>query len=270
MSDVVKRYLIDKPTGTNVTNMTIHDAEHYTEEQREAIIAAYPEHEREARAKGIPILGSGRIFPVAEEAIKVRPFPVPPHWPRIMGIDFGVDHPTAAVWMAWDRDSDTIYVTDCYRKSEPGIAGHAMAVRARGEWVPVAWPHDGLQRDKGGSGEQLAKQYRDQGLNLLKDRATFEDGSNGVEAGLSEMLTRMQTMRFRVFAHLEDWFEEFRLYHRKDGLVVKQADDLMSATRYGMMMRRFAKTQEEAEVRIRGNKIPNITPFGVFDPVTGY
>jgi phage terminase large subunit-like protein len=270
MSDVVKRFLIDKPAGSVVTSMTIYDAEHYSDEQREAIIASYPEHEREARAKGIPILGSGRVFPVAEEAIKVRAFPIPPHWPRITGIDFGVDHPTAAAWLAWDRDSDTIYVTDTYRKSEPGIAGHAMAVRARGEWVPIAWPHDGLQRDKGGSGEQLAKQYRDQGLNLLKDKATFEDGSNGVEAGLSDMLTRMQTMRFRVFAHLEDWFEEFRLYHRKDGMVVKLTDDLMSATRYALMMRRMAKTQEESETRMRTNRPPVAPAFGVFDEVTGY
>lgn len=270
MSEVVKRYLLEKPEGTHVTNMTISDAEHYTPEQVAAIIASYPEHERDARAKGIPILGSGRVFPVAEEAIKIKAFPIPAHWPRIAAIDFGVDHPTAVVWLAWDRDTDTIYVTDCYRRSEPGIAGHAMAVRARGDWVPMAWPHDGLQRDKGGSGEQLAVQYKQQGLAMLKDRATFEDGSNGVEAGLSDMLNRMQTMRLRVFSHLEDWFEEFRLYHRKDGQVVKINDDLMSATRYAIMMKRHAKTQEEANARMsRGFAMPAVS-FGVFDPVTGY
>jgi len=270
MSQVVKRFLLEKPEGTHVTNMTISDAEHYTPEQVAAIIASYPEHERDARAKGIPILGSGRVFPVAEEAIKVKAFPIPGHWPRIAAIDFGVDHPTAVVWLAWDRDTDTIYITDCYRRSEPGIAGHAMAVRARGDWVPMAWPHDGLQRDKGGSGEQLAVQYKQQGLNMLKDRATFEDGTNGVEAGLSDMLNRMQTMRLRVFSHLEDWFEEFRLYHRKDGMVVKINDDLMSATRYAIMMRRFAKTQEEASARMsRGFAMP-VVGFGVLDPTTGY
>jgi phage terminase large subunit-like protein len=270
MSDVVKRFLLDKPAGTHVTNMTINDALHYTEEERAAIIASYPEHERDARAKGIPILGSGRVFPIAEDAIKCRAFPIPPHWARIAAIDFGVDHPTAVVWMAWDRDTDTVYVTDCYRKSEAGIAGHAMAVRSRGEWMPIAWPHDGLQRDKGGSGEQLAVQYKNQGLNMLKNRATFEDGSNGVEAGLSDMLNRMQSQRFRVFEHLEDWFEEFRLYHRKDGMVVKINDDLMSATRYALMMRRFAKTQEEAEVRIRHASMAPTVSFGVFDQSTGY
>jgi phage terminase large subunit-like protein len=269
MSDVVKRYLLDKPTGTNVTTMTIDDVEHYTPEQRAAIIASYPEHEREARAKGIPILGSGRVFPIAEEAIKCTPFPIPTHWSRICGLDFGIDHPTAAAWLAWDRDSDTVYVTDAYRVKDASIAIHAAGIRARGDWIPVAWPHDGLQRDKG-SGEQLAEQYRSQGLAMLRQRAMFEDGSNGVEAGVAEMLTRMQTMRLRVFGHLTDWFEEFRLYHRKDGLIVKDGDDLLSATRYALMMRRFAKTHEEAEARIRPGRMAPSIDFGVFDPVTGY
>ena len=269
MSEVVKRYLIEKPAGTHVTTMTIDDAEHYTPEQRAAIIASYPEHEREARAKGIPILGSGRVFPVAEDAIKVKSFPIPAHWPRIVGIDFGWGHPTAVVWMAWDRDSDTLFVTDCYRMKEASVAIHAAAIKSRGDWCPVAWPHDGLQHDKG-SGEQLAKQYKDMGVNMLPDRATFEDGSNGLEAGVAEMLTRMQTMRLRVFSHLEEWFEEFRLYHRKDGIIVKLNDDLLSATRYAMMMRRRAKTQEEAEVRMRNGRMPNVPAFGVFDPTTGY
>ena len=58
--------------------------------------------------------------------------------------------------------------------------------------------------------------------------------------GLMDMLTRMQTGRLKVFRHLNDWFEEFRLYHRKDGRVVKEGDDLISATRYAMIMLRFA------------------------------
>lgn len=270
MSEVVKRFLLEKPAGTTIVNMTIDDVEHYTPEQRAAIVASYPEHEREARTKGIPILGSGRVFPIAEEAIKVTAFPIPPHWSRIVGLDFGIDHPTAAVWLAWDRDTDTIYVTDAYRVRDASIAIHAAGIKARGDWVPVAWPHDGLQRDKG-SGEQLADQYRAQGLAMLRQRATFEDGSNGVEAGISEMLTRMQTMRFKVFAHLNDWFEEFRLYHRKDGLVVKDGDDLLSATRYALMMRRHAKTHDQAEsTRLpRAGSFPMIS-FDVLDAEVGY
>ena len=54
------------------------------------------------------------------------------------------------------------------------------------------------------------------------------------------MLDMMQTGRFKVFSHLNDWFSEYRLYHRKDGKVVKEYDDLLSATRYALMMRRSA------------------------------
>ena len=64
-----------------------------------------------------------------------------------------------------------------------------------------------------------------------------------VEAGVSEMLTRMETGRFKVFVHLNDWFEEFRLYHRKDGVIVKEFDDLLCATRYGLMDLRFAEAR---------------------------
>ena len=46
----------------------------------------------------------------------------------------------------------------------------------------------------------------------------------------------------KVFKHHNDWWEEFRLYHRKDGKVVKEGDDLMCATRYALMMLRFAQT----------------------------
>lgn len=242
MSEVVRRFLVDPTADRHDTNMTIDDALHIDPGERARIIASFPSHEREARARGIPTLGSGRIFPVAESALLVPAFAIPPHWPRIVGIDFGWDHPFACVWLAWDRDSDTLYVTDSYREREATPIVHAAAIKPRGDWLPVAWPHDGLNSEKG-SGEQLAASYRRQGLNMLHEHATFEDGSNSVEAGLMQMLERMQTGRFKVFSHLADWFEEFRLYHRKNGQVVKEADDLLSATRYGLMCLRFARTK---------------------------
>jgi len=92
--------------------MTIDDADHYTPEQRERIRASYPAHEKEARANGVPTMGSGLIFPVTDESITVAPFKIPAHWPVIIGIDFGYDHPTAATLLAWDRDLDVIYVAE--------------------------------------------------------------------------------------------------------------------------------------------------------------
>ncbi len=242
MSEVVRRFLMESGNPDRaVTQMTIDDAEHYSPEERARIIASYAPHEREARTKGVPIMGSGRIFPVPEEMIVCGAMELPEYWVRIGGLDFGYEHPTAAVEMAWDRDADCVYVTKTYRAKQMTPVLHAAALKPWGTWLPWAWPHDGLQHDKGGSCEQLAEQYRNQGLGMLPDRATFEDGTNGVEAGLMDMLDRMQTGRLKVFSHLNEWFEEFRLYHRKDGKVVKEHDDLMSATRYALMMLRYAE-----------------------------
>lgn len=252
MSDVVRRFLYEPSRDRLDVNMTIEDALHYSPEERARIVASYPAHERDARVKGIPILGSGRIFPVVEESIAFDGFDFPRHWPAIAGLDFGWDHPTAAVWARWDRDADTVYVYDCYRVREATPIVHAAAIRARGAWIPIAWPHDGLQHSKD-SGVPLAEQYRAHGLNMLPEHARHEDGSIGVEAGLMEMLDRMYTGRFKVARHLFDWWEEFRLYHRQDGKVVKEGDDLMSATRYLAMSLRFARCQNErpAETRMK-------------------
>lgn len=228
----------------NVTLMTIDDAEHYTPEQRKAITDAYPAHEREARAKGIPVLGSGRVFPVEEASIRVEPFAIPPHWPQINGLDFGYDHPFAATNCAWDRDADCFYVCKEYRQREATPLTHSGAIKPWGEWIPCAWPHDGLQHDKGGSCEEIASQYRCHGLDMLPEHATHEDGGNGVEAGLFDMLERMQTGRWKVFSTCGAWFGEFRLYHREDGKIVKIQDDLISASRYALMMKRFASVKK--------------------------
>ena len=256
MSEVVRQFLLEKSPDRNVTVMTIEEAEHFSPEQRKKIIESYPAHERDARTKGIPILGSGRIFPVKEESITIAPFDIPDHWHRIGGMDFGWDHPFAAVELAWDADQDVVYVIKAHRLREATPAVHAGAIRAWGA-LPWAWPRDGRRETLEGAGKALADQYEAQGLNMLPIHAQFLDGSVSVEAGLMEMLNRMEAGKLKVFSTLFDWFEEFRLYHRKDGKVVKVGDDLLSSTRYAIMMVRFAEQiYRKRERRPRQNWYP--------------
>jgi phage terminase large subunit-like protein len=265
MSQVVRRFIPPSTDERADINMTIEEAAHFTPEERRKIIDSYPEFEREARTQGIPSMGSGRIFPVADSAVKVEPFDIPRHWARIGGLDFGYDHPTAGSELVWDKDTDTIYVVAAYKKRGADIANfgmspttaHAAALKPWGD-IPWAWPHDGLQHDKG-SGQSLRDQYKEAGLDMLPDKATHPpkpdkdgklvegSGGNGVEAGVQEMLDRMLSGRWKVFSHLEVWFEEFRLYHRKDGQIIKEFDDVLSSSRYAYMMRRFARTAQTSK-----------------------
>ena len=234
----------------SVTRMTIEDAEHYTPEERQAIIDSYPAHEREARVKGIPSMGSGRVFQVAEEAITIDPIKIPEEWAQIVGIDFGWDHPTAACRLAHDRDNDCIYVCGEYAQREATPIIHAASIKPWGDWIPVAWPHDGLQHDKQ-SGVALKDSYVAQGLNMLSEKATYEGGGYGVEAGIMDMQDRMLTGRWKVFNTCTGWLNEFRLYHRIDGVIEPIRDDRISASRYAFMMRRFAKTKPQKRTRSR-------------------
>jgi hypothetical protein len=216
------------------------DVPHLTEKTKRELLDSTPAHLRQARSKGIPLLGEGACFPVDDKLIECDPFPIPPYWKQIGGMDFGWDHPTAAVHLAYDADSDTVYVTRSYKQRQQPVAVHADAVKAWGlPWLPIAWPHDGDNNTA--QGPAVAGQYRDKDLDMLPERATWEDGGNSVEAGVSEMLDRMVTGRWKVFKTCGGWMEEKRLYHRKDGKIVKIRDDALSASRYALMMLRFAK-----------------------------
>jgi len=247
---VVRHFLEgDRAKGIYVKNVTWDDAPHLDKDERERLWSSYPPHERETRAKGLPMLGTGAVFPIGDDDLTVKPMPIPPHWSRINGIDFGIDHPAAGVFCAWDKDADTFYVYDCYKSPGQTPVYHAAAMKKHGDWVPNAWPHDGMQRDKG-SGIALKDMYRRHGLYMLKEHAHYPDErGNHREPGVIEMYEWMRTGRFKVFSTLSQWFEEKRLYHRKDGKIVDQFDDIMSATRMAFIMRRYAKTQPTLTAR---------------------
>lgn len=171
MSNVVRRFLQERSTDRHIVQMQIEDAKHFTAEEIATIVKSYPKHELEARTKGIPVLGSGRIFPVEESKIVCEHRTFPSHWPRIGGMDFGWDHPFAAVELVWDRDSDTVYVARTHRLKEATPIEHAAAIRPWGD-LRWAWPRDGKRETLESAGISLAEQYRAQGLNCLRPPST--------------------------------------------------------------------------------------------------
>jgi phage terminase large subunit-like protein len=263
MTETVASFMNNLQHGQSLVNATWDDASetvmslkgqkgHLNEDVMQQILSSYSPHEREMRRYGRPSIGSGLVFPVQDEKIIIDPIGLEDHWPRIAGIDFGFDHPTAVVWVAWDKDEDELYVYDCYRQSKATPSVHASAIRNRPGFIPIAWPHDGNRRDSMGN-PGLAEQYRNLGCNMLLDHFTNppalgeKKGGNSVEEGLMDILQYMEKGKFHVFATLSDWFEEFRMYHRKGGKVVPFKDDLMSATRYAALSRRYAISGHDPE-----------------------
>jgi phage terminase large subunit-like protein len=63
MSDVVRKFLDEDAPGQATIRMELADAGHFTPEKRAQIEADYQPYERDARVRGIPLMGSGRAIP---------------------------------------------------------------------------------------------------------------------------------------------------------------------------------------------------------------
>ena len=239
-TEVVLRFLDEPSPYRRVITMTINDAEHIPLEERQRLIASWPAHEREARARGVPMLGSGRIFTAPEDSVTEEPIEhIPPFWYKLGACDFGIDHPFGFVLILWDKDADVIHVHHTYRVKDALPIQHADAIKRVAGSVPIAWPIDGnIRRD---DGKPMADHYRRHGVQMLPTHATWPDGSVSTEAGVLEIDEREKSGRIKYANTLSDLLEERRLYHRKDGKIVKLKDDLISALIRAVMAKRFAR-----------------------------
>lgn len=243
MTQLVQQFMEGGP-GKWMVTATWDDAPHLDAKAREEMMASYPDHERQARAFGIPMMGEGKAFAVPEDDIIVDDFQVPDYWARIKGIDFGIDHPCAVADVAWDRDNDVIYLIRSWKKKTT-VDEHAEAIRFPDPWVPVAWPHDGSNALKDGSGVRLKDIYVQKGLRMLARSACYSSdklGAQPIEPIVAEINDRASDGRFRVFKSCKPFLEEYRSFHRKDGKLVARNDDALKACFYAVMMRRFAAT----------------------------
>jgi phage terminase large subunit-like protein len=252
MTETVTQFMENLQKGQALITSTWDDAPHLTPEVKEQRLAALRPHERDMRSKGIPLQGAGLIFPISDDDLVIDPIEIPRHWPQIIGVDFGIStqHPFSACNWAWDRDSDTKYLTHEYQTTNDMAAVHADAIKSWGSWKPVAWPHDGLNREKG-SGDELHNIYRSKGLNLLPWKATnppkvgqYEgEGGNSTEASVLSMLDDMYGKKIRVFKTCTTFLKEKRMYHRDlKGKIVRMHEDMICAARYAHMMIRHSRT----------------------------
>lgn len=234
------------------------DAPHLSEQAKEALLEAFPAHQRDMRTKGVPMLGHGRIYDLSEEFITCESFDIPDHWLVIGGMDFGWDHPQAQVKLVIDPDTQDVFLTHAYKASEISANDAWGACKAWLKGVPLSWPSDGLMHEKGrDDAKQQKDHYADAGFNMLCDRATFDGKSNSVEQGIYEIRQLMQKGKFKVFKGVRAFFDEFLQYHRdENGKIVKVKDDVLDAVRYAYMMRRFAIAFGEVNRKPKAVDVP--------------
>jgi len=209
-----------------VTQVSWEEVPHLSDTQKEEILATYSRHERDARSKGIPSLGSGAIYPFTEDTFLVEPFKIPVWWPRAYGLDVGWNR-TAAVWIAQDPDDGCFYVYSEHYLSEATPVINASAIKGRGEWIIGSI--DPASRGKSqADGRTLFDLYEKEGLDL-------EVADNSVEAGIMKVFQLFEVGQLKVFSTCHNFLNEMRIYRRDEkGQIIKKKDHLMDALRYVM------------------------------------
>ena len=229
LTDVVVDFLdnsqeTDSLHPKHVTVCSWGDVPHITEAMKVEMLAATPPQLREARSKGVPTVGSGLIYPVDLENVKCADFPIPRHFMRAYGMDVGWNS-TAAIFGAWDRENDVIYLYSEHKQGEVEPVVHAKAIQARGTWMKGAIDPAARGRSQI-DGKNLFTLYRKEGLLIYP-------ADNAVEAGIYEVWQRLSTGRLRIFSSCTGLLRELSLYHRDEkGVIVKKNDHLVDTTRY--------------------------------------
>lgn len=161
-------------------------------------------------------------------------------WKRIAGLHVTEAGDVAVVWMALDKDADTIHLYDCalFRGQPPAIITEGIG--ARGRTIPIAW-------------EQKAKPTRDmlfdRGMNMI-DPLKEDDAL--AEITSKEIKGRMLSRRFKVSKSASDWADEYKTFYKTEVSVPRDSHPLMAATRYAVAQIKWARP-----ARAKGKKLTN-------------
>lgn len=216
------------------------DVPHLSAKDKEELLASYSPHQRLARSKGIPTLGSGAIYSFNEDEVVVEPFEIPKWWPKAYGMDVGRN--TASIFFAENRDEGIIYVYSEMFMKEGTPSQHTEAVKARGTWLKGAIDTSARGRSPT-DGENLFKMYTDLGLNI-------QNADKAVEAGIYTIQELFNAGRLKIFSSCKGLLDELRMYRREDGKIVKEDDHRADAFRYGIHTRhKILQTEAENEAK---------------------
>lgn len=111
LTDLQRMFAEDDTDQLYVDSASWWDCPHISEEDIKRLMAGIPEWQRDMRSKGLPVLGSGAVFPFSDESITCEDFFPPPHWKALAAVDFSsVNDASVIAYTAYDPESDIYYL----------------------------------------------------------------------------------------------------------------------------------------------------------------
>lgn len=190
---------------------------------------------------------AGMIYGDFTAAHKVKPFDLPPEWPRWVGIDPGPNH-TAVLWAAEDTAKKCLYIYREYLEGDKTTKEHVRAVLKLSENERVvSWA----------LGQKSEKQYRldwnDAGI------AAQDPPIHEVWPGIDRVIELLKTYRLFIFDTCLGTLDQIGIYARKldeNGQVTDEIKDkekfhFLDALRY-LVLRYTERTAGAADNLLGG------------------
>jgi len=211
------------------------------------LLESTPPQLREVVSRGIPALGDGAVYPLPLKDILLRPnetFQIPAYYKKVYGMDVGWNR-TAAVFGAIDPDSGILYIYDVhYVEHQPPEVHAARIKQIAGNWMVGAI--DPASKLSSVDGDTALRKYRQLGLRLI-------EADNAVETGIATVTSMMVQGRLKFFPHTTGKLQnEYILYRREEGKIVKKDDHAMDALRYLVMSMKHAQSTPAGSTGIPG------------------
>lgn len=245
---------------------TWDDAPHLTEDAKAELLAGYPEYQREMRSKGVPVMGSGAVYPFNEEEINASiSFDVVernPHAYKLLWCcDFGYSSsaeadPSVLMLLAYNMEQDCIYTLsewsskqDTFKNRLAHMPQHMASVIKASPYpyAPLIVPHDAKKQIDGlGTNVTRISEFKKYGINVLpgvfeipfqltagamdapKHPRSLHWTINYINRLFSENKLKLDTKK------LKGLMKEFRAYHWKEnGNPIDKNNHHLDALRYG-------------------------------------
>ncbi|EIZ8936132.1 terminase family protein [Salmonella enterica] len=245
-------------------NATWDDAKHLTEDAKAELLAGYPEYQRDMRSKGIPVLGSGAIYPYDEteidgsitvEHILDNAYAYKLLWCCDFGYSSNAEaDPSVLMLLAYHQETDTIYTVsewnskqDCFTNRNAHLPEHMASIikASRFPYAPLLVPHDGKRQVEGTNTTRLS-QFKKLGINVLP--RVFEIPT-ALRTGVFDAPKHPRSLHWtiqylnKLFSEgklkldtkkLKGLMKEFRVYHWKsNGEPVDKNNHHLDSLRYG-------------------------------------
>lgn len=166
---------------------TWDDAPHLTEEDKQRLLAGFPEYQKEMRMNGTPVLGAGAVYPFSDkeidgvltiDQIKTNPFAYKLLWGCDFGYSSNIDaDPSTLILTAYEMETDRIYIVDEWDSKKDVKANrlshmpeHMASIikNSAFPYAPLIVPHDAKKQIDGlGTNTTRLSEFKRYGVNVL-------------------------------------------------------------------------------------------------------